>query len=315
MSHAWAEQLMTDHQTTEKVFDAVDRALAAPAGPSPGLLQDALMYFEGYVDGCHNLKEEQHLFPLVERRGIPRHGGPLAVMLSEHEESRVVLPALADLIHRYARGERDTLGELRATFTSYASLLKDHFWKENDILYPLAQQVLSEADAGAVMAGIDATEAAAGPDTRAKYYALADRITRAGGVEDLSFGLERDVMAAILNTLPVELSFVDRDDRVRYFSHEHGKKIFPRGRGAIGMAVQNCHPQKSVHLVNQILADFKAGRRQVAEFWLEMGEKMVHVRYFPVRDPAGEYLGTMEVVQDIAPLRALTGQRRLLAEA
>jgi len=315
MSHAWAEQLMTDHQTTEKVFEAVDRALAAPEGPPPGLLQDALMYFEGYVDGCHNLKEEQHLFPLVEQRGVPKNGGPLAVMLAEHDQSRVVLPALAGLIHRYARGERETLGELRETFTRYTSLLKDHFWKENDILYPLARRVMSEADADAVMAGIEATEAAVGPDTRAKYYALADRIMNAGGVEDLSFGVEREVMAAILNTLPVELSFVDRDDRVRYFSHENGEKIFPRTRGAIGMAVQNCHPQKSVHLVNQVLADFKAGRRQAAEFWIEMGAKMVHIRYFPVRNPAGEYLGTLEVVQDIAPVRALTGERRILAEA
>ena len=315
MSHAWAEQLMTDHQTTEKVFEAVDRALAAPDGPAPGLLQDALMYFECYVDACHNMKEERHLFPLVEQRGISRQGGPLAVMLAEHEQSRVVLPALAGLIHRYAQGDREALGALRETFASYASLLKSHFWKENDILYPMARRVMSEADGVAVMAGIEATEAQVGPDTRAKYYALAEGIIHAGGVEDLSFGVERDVMAAILNTLPVELSFVDRDDRVRYFSHENGEKIFPRTRGAIGMAVQNCHPQKSVHLVNQVLADFKAGRREAADFWIQMGPKMVYIRYFPVRNPAGEYLGTLEVVQDIAPVRALTGERRILAEA
>ena len=129
------------------------------------------------------------------------------------------------------------------------------------------------------------------PTPAAKYYALADRIISAGGVEDLSFGVERDVLAAMLNSLPVELSFVDKDDKVRYFSHENGEKIFPRTRGAIGTAVQNCHPQKSVHLVNQILADFKAGRRKVAEFWIEMGGRFVHIRYFPVRNPKGEYLG------------------------
>ncbi len=121
-------------------------------------------------------------------------------------------------------------------------------------------------------------------------------------------------MAAILNTLPVELSFVDKDDKVRYFSHENGEKIFPRTRGVIGMAVQNCHPEKSVHLVNRILADFKAGTRTVAEFWIEMGGRFVHIRYFPVRGPEGEYLGTLEVVQDVAGIRALTGERRLLAE-
>ena len=122
------------------------------------------------------------------------------------------------------------------------------------------------------------------------------------------------MLAAILNTLPVELSFVDKDDIVRYFSHENGEKIFPRTRGVIGTAVQNCHPEKSVHLVNRILADFKAGRRAVAEFWIEMGGRFIHIRYFPVRSPKGEYLGALEVVQDAAGVRSLVGERRLLAE-
>ena len=116
------------------------------------------------------------------------------------------------------------------------------------------------------------------------------------------------MLAAILNTLPVELSFVDEDDTVRYFSHEHGEKIFPRTRGVIGMKVQNCHPQKSVHVVNRILADFKAGTREVAEFWIEMGGRFLHIRYWPVRDPAGDYLGCLEIVQDVTGIRALTGR-------
>jgi DUF438 domain-containing protein len=314
MSQTWSELLMTDHETTEKVFEAVERALAAPGGPPPSLLEDALAYFQGYVDGCHNKKEENHLFPLIEQRGVPRGGGPLGVMLAEHDQSRHALPELLAAARRYLAGEREALDEVRVAFGEYSSLLKNHFWKENDILYPMARRVMTDADARAVVAGIEATEAAVGPDTRAKYYALADRIVTSGGVEDLSYGVERDVMAAILNTLPVELSFVDKDDTVRYFSHENGNKIFPRTRGAIGMAVQNCHPQKSLHIVNQILADFRAGRREVAEFWIDMGGRRVHIRYFPVRSPQGEYLGTLEVVQDIGAIQALTGERRLLAE-
>jgi uncharacterized protein len=314
MSQSWSDLLMNDHQITEKVFEAVERALAAPGGPAPAVLRSAMEYFQGYVDGCHNKKEENHLFPLIERRGIPRTGGPLAVMLSEHEQSRAMLPGLVRLADRCLAGDPSVLDDLRAAFGQYSSLLKNHFWKENDILYPMARRVMSEADGETVVAGIEAIEAAIGPDTRAKYYALAERLMDAGGVEDLSFGVERDVMAAILNTLPVELSFVDRDDKVRYFSHENGDKIFPRTRGAIGMAVQNCHPGKSLHLVNRIIADFKSGRRKVAEFWIEMGPRMVHIRYFAVRSPQGEYLGTLEVVQDIAPIRQLTGERRLLAE-
>ncbi len=314
MSEQWSDLLMTDHQTTEKVFEAVERALAGPGEPARNLIGDAARYFREYVDGCHNKKEENHLFPLIEQRGIPRSGGPLAVMLMEHEQNRVLLSRLTPLVDAYVGGDAGVLHELRTVFAEYAALMKNHFWKENDILYPMARRVMSAADGQTVVAGIEATEASVGPGTRAKYYGLADRIIRGGGVEDLSFGVERDVMAAILNTLPVELSFVDKDDTVRYFSHENGEKIFPRTRGVIGMAVQNCHPEKSVHLVNRILADFKAGTRTVAEFWIEMGGRFVHIRYFPVRGPEGEYLGTLEVVQDAAGIRALTGERRLLAE-
>ncbi len=314
MAENWSDLLMNDHQTTEKVFDAVERALAGPGAPPPGLLRDAAQYFQEYVDGCHNKKEENHLFPLIEQHGIPRHGGPLAVMLAEHEQNRSLLPRLVDLVDEYTGGNTGALGELRNVFAEYSTLMKNHFWKENDILYPMARRVMSGADGDAVVAGIIATEASVGPDTRAKYYALADRIITGGGVEDLSFGVERDVMAAILNTLPVELSFVDKDDKVRYFSHENGVKIFPRTRGVIGMAVQNCHPEKSVHLVNKILADFKAGTRTLAEFWIEMGGRFIHIRYYPVRSPQGDYLGALEVVQDAAGIRALTGERRLLAE-
>jgi uncharacterized protein len=314
MSQNWSDLLMNDHQTTEKVLDAVEGVLAAAGGPRAAVVRDAMEYFQRYADACHNKKEEDHLFPLIERRGIPRSGGPLAVMLSEHDQSRALLAALARPATAYIAGDRLALDELKTAFSAYSSLLKSHYWKENDILYPMARRVMSDADGQAVLAGIDATEAAIGPDTHAKYYALAERIINAGGVEDLSFGLDREVLAAILNSLPVELSFVDKDDTVRYFSHENGEKIFPRTRGVIGMPVQKCHPAKSVHLVNRIVSDFKAGRRSGAEFWIDMGGRMVHIRYFPVHGPTGEYLGALEVVQDITAIRKLSGERRLLSE-
>ena len=136
-----------------------------------------------------------------------------------------------------------------------------------------------------------------------------------GEVKDLAYGLDHETIGAMLNTLPIELSFVDADDTVRYFSHENHPKIFPRTRGAIGMKVQNCHPRKSVHLVNRILEDFKAGRREVAEFWIKLQGTEVHIRYWPVLGTGGEYLGCLETVQDITPIKALSGERRLLDES
>ena len=315
MSKSWADILVEDHNTTERVFEAVLGALEDADGPPVLLLSSFREYAVEYVDGCHNQKEERHLFPLIESRGVPREGGPLAVMLSEHARSKEVLAKMVEEIDRYTRGELSVLGTLRDTISAYAELLKGHFWKETDILYPMAKRVMTSQDAEMVLRGIEATEAELGPDTRRKYYALAERIAAMGKVEDLSYDVPRDLIAAILNTLPVELSFVDEDDTVRYFSHEHHDKIFPRTRGAIGTKVQNCHPRKSLAMVNRILADFKAGKRDVAAFWIDFSGRKVHIRYFPVRDLRGAYRGCLEVVQDITGIQALEGQRVLLDES
>lgn len=314
MSQRWDELLKRDHEVTERVFAAMEAKFSSADGPPPALVGLLVDYLH-YVDQCHNQKEELHLFPRLEQKGMPRHGGPLGVMLQEHERAKQILARLVPLATAYAAGDRQPLAELRAAFGDYASLCKDHFWKENDILYPMAQRLLSDAEAAAVVAGIEEVEASLGAGTRERYYRIAGEIIDRAELRDLSFGLERDVLAAILNTLPVELSFIDHEDRVRYFSHEHGDKIFGRTRGAIGTAVQNCHPPKSLHLVNRILADFKAGRREVAEFWIEMGGRMVHIRYWPVRGEDGRYLGTLETVQDVTAIRKLTGEQRLLDAA
>jgi uncharacterized protein len=312
MKETWTDLLTTDHQTTERVLAAAHKAIAAPGGPPPRMIELLVDYLVGYADACHNHKEEEHLFPLIEERGIPRQGGPLAVMLAEHDQSRVLLAKFQPLAERYAAGNAESLAELALVFSQYAELIKGHYWKENDILYPMARKVLGDADNKAIVAGILAVEAKLGPDTRARYYRMAEEIQQMGDIKDLSYGVPPAVLAAILNSLPVELSFVDQNDKVLYFSHENGAKIFGRTRGVIGMNVENCHPQKSVHMVKRILADFKAGKRAVAEFWIDMGEKKINIRYFPVRDPKGRYLGCLEVVQDVTHIRSLQGQRRLL---
>ena len=176
----------------------------------------------------------------------------------------------------------------------------------------MAQRLLDATEAAEVVRGIEDVEASLGEGTRQRYYRLAQQLVDQAELRDLSFGLDREVLAAILNTLPVELSFIDHEDRVRYFSHEHGEKIFGRTRGAIGTAVQNCHPPKSLHLVRQIITDFKTGVRDEAEFWIEMGGRMVHIRYWPVRAEDGRYLGTLETVQDMSAIRRLDGEKRLL---
>ena len=121
----------------------------------------------------------------------------------------------------------------------------------------------------------------------------------------------KDEIEATLNTLPVDITFVDKEDTVRYFSKSE-KRIFVRTKAVIGRKVQQCHPQKSVHIVDKILDGFKNGKKDVAEFWIEKGNRLVHIRYFPVRNKDGKYLGTIEVTQDITDLKKIEGEKRLL---
>jgi len=312
-SNTWDSLLVADHEAIERVIAAFHEELAGSATPSAELVGEFVDYFVKFAEGVHNKKEELHLFPRLEQQGIPRHGGPLAVMLAEHDRGRELLASMGEAARELRAGDKAALARVKSAFVEWAELVHQHYWKENDILYPMGRRAFSESDAEAVRAGIEQVEASFGADTRRHYQALARRLSEKR-LADLSANLAPEVLAAVLNTLPVELSFVDADDRVRYFSHEHGQKIFPRTRGAIGVLVQECHPQKSVHLVNKIIADFKAGRREVAEFWISMQNREIHIRYFPVRDPSGTYLGTLEVVQDITGIKALTGERRLLSE-
>ena len=118
------------------------------------------------------------------------------------------------------------------------------------------------------------------------------------------------VLARVLDALPFEFSYIDAEDRVRLFN-KNGDRIFPRPPGVIGRRVQDCHPSKSVHKVQQILDEMKAGERDSAEFWIDLKGRKIHIRYYAVRD-GGKYLGCLEVSQDITDIQKIKGEKRLL---
>ncbi|MHC5269435.1 DUF438 domain-containing protein [Enterococcus sp. LJL98] len=136
-------------------------------------------------------------------------------------------------------------------------------------------------------------------------HAQADQMVFPTGV------LNGAQLLAIFQTLPVDLTYVDEEDRVRFYS-EGPIRIFPRTRSVIGREVVNCHPPKSMHLVEEILNDFKVGLREHAEFWIDMKERKIYIRYFALKDVDGNYLGCLEVSQDITEIQKITGQNRLL---
>ena len=123
--------------------------------------------------------------------------------------------------------------------------------------------------------------------------------------------MKPEVIEAMLDSIPIEISFVDENDEVKYFN-KNGDRIFPRPRSIVGKKVQQCHPQKSVHKVLQILEAFKNGKKDAAEFWINLKGRQIYIRYFPVRDKDGKYLGTLEVSQDITDIKKIEGEKRLL---
>jgi DUF438 domain-containing protein len=136
--------------------------------------------------------------------------------------------------------------------------------------------------------------------------------TAATGMIALDTGiLSAEAINLVLTHLPVDLTFVDENDEVAYYS-QGKERIFARSPGIIGRKVQKCHPPKSVHIVDEILAKMKSGDRDMAEFWLQLGGKFIYIRYFAVRDEHGKYKGCLEVSQDVTDIRKLEGQRRLL---
>jgi len=124
-------------------------------------------------------------------------------------------------------------------------------------------------------------------------------------------------LEAILETLPLEFSVLDKDDNVLAWN-KHETRIFKRPEGALGRNVRKCHPEKSLIKVEKIISEMKVGKRDVAKFWIDLpigkdGEKnKVLIQYFALRDKNGKYLGCLEASQNITPIQDIKGEKRLL---
>lgn len=266
----------------------------------------------------HNAREENVLFPYLEKHGISE---PPAVMWAEHNDLREMKKQLLELTTEYELlGREKFLQELAGVASQIDQTLSSHIFKENNILYPMALQALSEEEWRQVRRECDvigyccftpptAQEAlAAESKERAEVGpATGDRVVFPTGT------LTHEELRCLLNALPVDLTFVDRDDTFRYYSETRGR-IFVRTTASIGRKVQQCHPAQSLDKVNALIDDFRHGRRDAEHFWIHLGDKYVYISYYAVRSEKGEYLGTVEVTQDIAPLQHISGEKRLLSE-
>jgi len=308
-----------ENTAAARVLDALQEALQAlQATPGQAQLQQArerLRELREYEK--HYLRKENILFPFLERHGF---SGPSSVMWAIHDDIRAGWKALDTLL---ADGPGDDPAAFNAhldeLFQPLNTAIREMFYKEENILFPTSLEKLSEDEWVAIRSqeaeiGYCYVEPGEQWPPIAAAEAVAPTPSPAEGLLHLDTGaLTAQEINLLLKLLPVDVTYVDKDDTVRYFS-QTPERIFPRSPAIIGREVQKCHPPASVHRVQRILDDFRAGRRDVAEFWIQMRGKFIHIRYFAVRDEKGEYQGTLEVSQDVTHIRALEGERRLLEE-
>ncbi len=257
----------------------------------------------------HYLKKENELFPRLEAKGI---SGPSKVMWAIHDDIRAHVKDLRQALD---------LDDARLVVRAGEWVLQeisDMIAKEDKVLFPMALETLDEADWAAVKKGEEENGYAwiAPPPAWPAPSAAPEPRPAAPAREGAAVSLDRGVLSAgqldlVLTRLPFDLTFVDENDTVVYYSATPDR-IFPRTPGIIGRKVQDCHPPKSVHVVDRVLRAFRGGERDVAEFWIDSQGRFIHIRYFAVRDAAGAYRGALEVAQDVTAIRALRGERRLL---
>jgi len=236
-------------------------------------------------------------------------------MWSEHEVLRANEQELISLIARQRYMDPDEfINELECHASTLLALLNAHFHKENHVLFPMAVRALDVHEWNEARRQFQDI----GPCGFAEPHApLELSMTEVGSISPtqeiiLQTGrLTAAELEMVLGKLPVDFTFVDENDQVRFFSNSPDR-IFIRTPAVVGRKVQNCHPESSVQVVQRILEEFKAGTRDKAEFWLETGGRFIHIRYFPLRSVTGKYKGVLEMVQDVTDIRGLKGEKRLL---
>lgn len=262
----------------------------------------------------HYTRKENLVFPYLEKYGVT---APPKVMWGVDDEIRTLIKEAKTL-----SGQDGAKDELIRKVNETTAKITEMIFKEENILFPMLIESFSEdewatiaAESGEVGYCLYQPQAIWMPvnaNVEAKVRSTGQRPSD-GYLQFETGTLSPKEITQILNTLPVDITFVDKDGAVKYFSQAKDR-IFPRTKTVIGRNVSNCHPPASVHIVEKIVDDLKSGRKDHEDFWIKMGPRYVYIRYFAVKDVNGEFMGVMEVTQDIAPIQEITGEKRLLSE-
>jgi len=255
----------------------------------------------------HYSRKENLIFPYLEKYGI---FGPTTNMWRIDDFIRDAIKDCRQKLANYHGDQEAVIAVLNYVIQEVTGMI----YKEENILFPMALNNFTEDEWVKIahesdeigFCLIDSTEV-----WKPERKALEEKAISEGYIKLETGILSLKQLELLLNHLPVDITFIDQDDVVRYFSH--GKeRIFARTKAVIGRTVQNCHPPRSVHVVEELLADFKSGKKDCEDFWIKFKDKYVYIRYFAVRDENGNYIGTLEFTQNIDPIKAIEGEKRIL---
>ncbi len=262
----------------------------------------------------HYQRKEYLVFPYLEKKGIT---GPPQVMWGKHDEIRELIKGSLEILRTTDVDREELLASADLILAPAITGVDEMVIKEEEILFPMCMDHLTEADwyhinnqtieIGFCIYDPKEDWKPSGVDTDA-----IDTETSGSGIQLPTGSFQLTELLKVLNTLPVDITFVDKNDKVKYFS-QSADRIFTRSRAIINRDVRHCHPPSSVHIVEKILEDFKSGKETYAPFWIQMKGKFIHIAYYALKDDNDDYMGTLEVSQDLTAYRALEGEQRILS--
>lgn len=299
-----------------KLYDLFDKAevLSVTLGMN-SYINSLKLLFNSLMDvDKHYRRKENLLFPFLEKYAIT---GPPKVMWGKHDETRALLRSAIDALNvQHEISVEELKGMIEILLRPAVKAIPDMIMKEEEILFPMTMDKLSDEDWYDIYRQTNEIGYCL-YDPKTEWQPEGIDIVKTTTAEHNDIHLPSgaftvDELLSILNALPVDLTFVDKNDKVKYFTQVR-ERIFDRNRAILGRDVRMCHPPSSVHVVEKILSDFKSGEAESAPFWINMQGKFIHIEYFALRNDKGEYLGTLEVSQDLTEKRKLSGEQRILS--
>jgi len=263
----------------------------------------------------HYQRKEYLIFPYLESKGIT---GPPKVLWGKDDEIRELVKGAIELLQVEGITVKELIASAEMILLPAAQGIDDMVIKEEEILFPMSLDNISDGEWYEISKqSLEIGYCLYDPQVDWRPEGVAEEsineMQQSGGQIQLpSGGFNVEELLAILNHLPVDMTFVDRNDKVKYFS-QGAERVFQRNRAILNRDVRLCHPPASAHIVDKIVADFKSGKESRAPFWINMGGKMIHIEYFALRNDKGEYLGTLEVSHNVNVYRELEGEQRILS--